>query len=53
MIFIIGKNPKLMIENHQLEKHLGYIGPDLIRSINDNGKVLKVNMDREIVEEGQ
>jgi len=42
-----------MIENHEIEKHLGYLGPDLIRNIIDNCKVIEVGKDTEIVREGQ
>lgn len=42
-----------MDENLELEKHLGYLGPDLVRNIIDNGKVIKVDKDTEIVKEGQ
>lgn len=42
-----------MDDNFELEKHLGYLGPDLVRNIIDNGKVLEVDKDTEIVKEGQ
>ena len=42
-----------MIENRELEKHLGYLGPDLIKNIIDNCKVLDVERETEIVKEGQ
>lgn len=42
-----------MIENRELEKHLGSLGPDLTRIIIDNCKVIEVEKDTEIVKEGQ
>jgi CRP/FNR family transcriptional regulator, anaerobic regulatory protein len=42
-----------MIENRELEKHLSYLGQDLISKIRENGKVIEVGKDTEIVREGQ
>ena len=42
-----------MNENRELEKHLGYLGPDLIKEIIDNCTVLDVKRETEIVKEGQ
>lgn len=42
-----------MIETQEFENKLGYLGHDLIKNIIDNGKVLEVKKDSEIVKEGQ
>ena len=42
-----------MNENRELEKHLGYLGPDLIKNIIDNCTVLDFKRETEIVKEGQ
>jgi len=42
-----------MNENRELEKHLGYLGPDLIKNIIDNCIVLDFKRETEIVKEGQ
>ena len=42
-----------MNENRELEKHLGYLGPDLIKEIIDNCKIIEVEKETEIVREGQ
>ena len=42
-----------MNENRELKKHLGYLGPDLIKEIIDNCKVIEVEKETEIVREGQ
>jgi CRP/FNR family transcriptional regulator len=42
-----------MNENRELEKHLGYLGTDLLKEIIENCKVIEVEKDTEIVREGQ
>jgi len=42
-----------MIDNREIEKHLGYLGKELLKIIIDNCKVIEVEKDTEIVREGQ
>ena len=42
-----------MIDNREIEKHLGYLGKELLKNIIDNCKVIEVGKDTEIVREGQ